>query len=183
MNGRKWLLPLIALAVLAVAGGIGGTRGSFYDAESAADNEFQAWAASAWALTSQADFAAGILDRVDTVSDQGNVILETTGAVYADNGTVASPVLDTAVPGEAWNALAWDASLEAGTSISFEVRASDTIFAAGDLLPGWLDAGGVSPVMSGLPSGRYLQWRAALSTSDNTVTPALQEVRVYHYES
>ncbi len=181
MSSVRWLLPVAALAFVAVAGCIGVTRGAFYDAESSLNNDFQAWTASVWLQTSPEDFTSGVLFQTDASSDPGNIILSNSG-VYSLNGTIASRVLDTSVPGEAWNALTWDVSLETGTSVSFEVRAADSIFAAGNALPGWLDAGGVSPVMSGLPTGRYMQWRATLSTSDNTVTPVLHEVRVYHYE-
>lgn len=96
-------------------------------------------------------------------------------------GTVASQVLDTAVPGVRWDALFWDETLEPGTDITFEVRASDSLFAKDAATPSWTLVGGTSPVNSGLPSGRYMQWRATLSTSDTSETPALHEVRVYHY--
>lgn len=181
MNSFRWLMPIAALAFVAAAGCIGVTRGAFYDAESSLNNDFQAWTAAVWLQTAPEDFESGVLVQTDASSDPGNVLLSNTG-VYSLNGTVASPVLDTSAPGEAWNALTWDASLETGTIVSFEVRAADSMFAAGDTLPAWFDAGDVSPVMSGLPPGRYMQWRATLSTSDNTLTPVLHEVRVYHYE-
>jgi hypothetical protein len=66
-------------------------------------------------------------------------------------------------------------------NIIFEVRSSDTAFNAGDATPFWNIVGGTSPVVSGLPSGRYLQWRAVLSTTDTANTPTLHEVRVYYY--
>jgi hypothetical protein len=83
--------------------------------------------------------------------------------------------------GTTWNGLFWDETLLANTDIVFEVRASDTLFAKDAASPGWTGVGGTSPVISGLPSGRYIQWRATLSTTDPAETPVLHEVRVYYY--
>ena len=105
------------------------------------------------------------------------------GSFYTSPGTIASQVLDTGVAGARWDALFWDETLPSGTDITFEVRASDTLFAKDtpDATLPWLSVGGDSPVTSGLPSGRYMQWRATLTTSDTSKTPILHEVRVYHY--
>jgi hypothetical protein len=99
---------------------------------------------------------------------------------YKNAGTIASPVFDTGNTGKRWDALQWDNAIIAGTNITFEVRASDTIFAMSDSTPLWTAAGWPSPVSSGLPSGRYFQWRATLSTSDPSKTPVLSEVRVWY---
>ena len=63
----------------------------------------------------------------------------------------------------------------------FEVRASDTPFLKDAATPLWTIVGGTSPISTGLPSGRYIQWRARLTTSDTANTPTLHEVRVYYY--
>jgi hypothetical protein len=97
------------------------------------------------------------------------------------SGTVASQVLDTTVTGSRWDGLVWDSTLPSGTGITFEVRASDTVFLKTDAAPSWTSVGGTSPVISGLPSGQYKQWRATLTTSDASNTPTLQEVRVFYY--
>ncbi len=102
-------------------------------------------------------------------------------SIYVSPGTLASQVLDTGVAGASWNVLFWDEILTSNTDITFEVRASDTLFAKGDASPSWTSVGGTSPVTSGLPSGRYMQWRATLTTSDTSETPTLNEVRVYYY--
>jgi hypothetical protein len=101
--------------------------------------------------------------------------------VYYTSGTIASQVLDTGISGAVWNMLFWDETLQSNTDITFVVRASDTPFGAGDAMPFWGVVGGTSPVMVGLPSGRYKQWRATLTTSDTANTPTLHEVRVYYY--
>jgi len=100
---------------------------------------------------------------------------------YASPGTIASQVLDAGVAGARWDALCWDETLHTNTDITFEVRASDTLFAKDAATPSWTSVGGASPVTSGLPSGRYKQWRATVTTSDTSKTPTLHEVRVYHY--
>jgi len=100
---------------------------------------------------------------------------------YADAGTIASQVLDTGIAGAKWDALFWNETLPANTDITFEVRASDTAFTKDAATPSWTFVGGTSPVTSGLPSGRYLQWRATLTTSDTSKTPTLHEVTVDYY--
>jgi hypothetical protein len=99
---------------------------------------------------------------------------------YVPSGTIASAVFDTGNAGKRWDSLQWDSAIIAGTNITFEVRASDTLFAMVDSTPPWIVAGWPSPVSLGLPSGRYLQWRSNLSTSDIANTPILNEVRVWY---
>jgi hypothetical protein len=101
--------------------------------------------------------------------------------MYVSSGTIASQVLDTGVSGARWNALFWDKTLQTSTNMTLEVRASDTIFLKDAATPSWTSVGITSPVISGLPAGRYKQWRAALTTSDTSKTPTLHEVRVYYY--
>jgi len=101
--------------------------------------------------------------------------------LYYTPGTIASQVLDTGVAGARWDALFWDETLPSNTDITFEVRASNTSFAKNATTPSWTFVGGTSPVTSGLPSGRYLQWRATLTTSDTSKTPTLHEVTIDYY--
>jgi len=100
---------------------------------------------------------------------------------YVSSATTASQVRDTGVAGARWDALFWDETLPANTDITFEVRASNTLFLKDAVTPAWTPVGGTSPISSGLPSGRYMQWRATLTTSNAAVTPLLREVRLYHY--
>ena len=100
---------------------------------------------------------------------------------YVASGTLASQVLDTGAAGTTWDGLFWDETLLSNTDIVFEVRASDAAFGAGDATPLWNNVGGTSPVVAGLPTGRYQQWRAVLATTDTANTPTLHEVRVYYY--
>jgi len=100
---------------------------------------------------------------------------------YVMSGTIASQVLDTGTAGATWFRLLWNETLDSGTDITFEVRASDTAFLKDAASPAWIPVGGTSPVNSGLPSGRYMQWRATLSTSDDARTPVLHDVTVEYY--
>jgi outer membrane protein assembly factor BamB len=99
-------------------------------------------------------------------------------SLYKSLGTLASPVYDTGNSAMRWDSLLWDSAALAETNITFEVRASDILFTKTDASPAWQQSGWPSPVNSGLPSGRYLQWRATLSTGNSSRTPILNEVRV-----
>ncbi len=115
-----------------------------------------------------------------TITAGGSLTYIAGSSGYKSGGTLASPVFDTGSSGKRWDSLQWDSAMSAGTNITIEVRASDTLFAMNNITPSWTAAGWPSPVSSGLPSGRYLQWRASLSTSDPSKTPALNEVRVWY---
>jgi hypothetical protein len=82
------------------------------------------------------------------------------------SGSIASQVLDTGEAGTEWSRLSWGEILESGSDITFEVRASDISFLKYATTPSWVAVGGTYPVTSGLPSGRYMQWRALLTTDD-----------------
>ena len=119
-------------------------------------------------------------NALGNVADGGSLAF--VGAnTYVNMATMASQVRDTGTVGAGWDGLFWDETLLPNTNITFEVRASDTLFAADNATLTWTSVGGTSPVISGLPSGRYIQWRATLTTSDITMTPVLLEVRVYHF--
>ena len=111
----------------------------------------------------------------------GGALAFVAASTYVDSATTASQVRDAGVAGARWDGLFWDETIQLNTDMTFEVRASDTLFAQGDAAPVWTLVGGTSPVTSGLPTGRYMQWRATLTTSDASVTPVLHEVRLYHY--
>ena len=103
-------------------------------------------------------------------------------AGYTSPGSITSQVLNTGTAGAIWDALIWDELLPrpSGTNITFEVRASDTSFAKDAVTPSWTSVGNTSPVTSGVPAGRYKQWRATLTTSNTANTPVLHEVRVWY---
>ncbi|HEY93891.1 MAG TPA: signal peptidase I [Dehalococcoidia bacterium] len=112
-----------------------------------------------------------------------NIIRELAGTKNSvpDNRHVTSIVYDTTIPGATLDYLSWNETLQANTDIIFEVRASDTPFAEDDAKPAWTPVGQTSPVTSGLPSGRYIQWKAIVTSSDTTETPPLDEVILEFY--
>jgi hypothetical protein len=170
------------LILLLLATNVSETRSTLFDLEASSENDFQAWKSTKWVQTSQADFEAGVADQVDTTSNPGDVQLATIEpSVFYSSGNLSSQVLDTTAAGAVCNAVFWNETLESDTDITFEVRASDTVFLKDAATPSWNYVGGTSPILSGLPSGRYMQWRAILSTSNSTLTPTLHEVRLYHY--
>lgn len=105
---------------------------------------------------------------------------------YTSPGTIASIVFDTTTPGSRWDVLAWNATIPSGTNITFEVRASDTLFAKDAATPSWtpvtgtLVGGTYYVYYPSLPTGRYLQWRATLTSTVCANTPILFDVTVYY---
>jgi hypothetical protein len=126
------------------------------------------------------DFDPGIT-QADFSQSTGQLALTAVLRYYNNSGGLASQVLDTHVSGAKWSALAWDKTLQSGTSITLMARASDISFAKDAAFPSWVSIGGTTPVTSGLPSGRYKQWLATLTTTDTARTPVLHEVRLYYY--
>jgi hypothetical protein len=99
----------------------------------------------------------------------------------SSSGTLASQVFDAGINDGSWSQLTWHDTLPPNTNITFEVRASNASFAKTDTAPSWTSVGGNAPVKcNNLPDGRYMQWRATLSSSDTTETPTLHEVTVYY---
>jgi hypothetical protein len=102
-------------------------------------------------------------------------------ALYYPSGIIASEVLDTTVNQSEWVQVLWNVTIESGTGISFEVRASDTPFLATDETPSWTSVGSTSPVTEDLPAGRYKQWQwRAILTPNGTslLSPTLHDVSV-----
>ena len=110
-----------------------------------------------------------------------------TYSTYYSSGSIASMVFDTEVENAQWDSICWEATLPSSATIVFEVRASNTFFTRDSATPGWtsVEAEQISNNLyrasADLPSGRYKQWRATLSTSDTSTTPLLHEVKVYYY--
>jgi len=86
--------------------------------------------------------------------------------------TIASDVCNTGHAGAGWDLLGWSNSSVSGTSITFEVRASNTSFLKGDSTPAWQPYSVIPTI-----NGTYHQWRATLNTFNGSVTPLLNEVR------
>jgi len=101
---------------------------------------------------------------------------------YSPSGTLTSATFDTGVVGTRYVQAFWDRTLPSSTTVTIEVRASDSL-AGGVPASSWQALGsGNHGDMSGL-TGRYVQWRVALTTADASVTPQLEEVRLYYYHA
>ncbi|MEO8289285.1 MAG: N,N-dimethylformamidase beta subunit family domain-containing protein, partial [Chloroflexota bacterium] len=93
---------------------------------------------------------------------------------YATTGSFISRVFDAGSPAT-WEDITWLAQLPAGTSLTMSVRTGDTAVPDNS----WTDftvvptSGGTIGAIS-----RYIQYRAELSTSDLSNTPALQQVTI-----
>jgi hypothetical protein len=90
------------------------------------------------------------------------------------------------------DALAWDRTLPADTTISYSMRSSATSFNLTDASPAWgsaltpdySDAGtsaGTSAVLSCLGSNRYIQFKINFTTDFIDKSPMLSERRIYYY--
>jgi len=99
---------------------------------------------------------------------------------YVTQGTITSTVFDTEHYGSHFDAVFWEADVPDETSITFAVRASDELYNTSSASPAWTDIGSISGVSMGMPTGRYMQWTATLTTSDTSTTPVLGEVRVHY---
>lgn len=96
---------------------------------------------------------------------------------YVAGGTYTSPVLDAGGSAR-WSRLGWAGSAPAGTSITILARSGNTPSPDASW-SGFVTISGNPGGLGALPAGRYLQWRAALSTSDAGRTPALDRVSVF----
>jgi|GEM_PF-4416007 len=98
------------------------------------------------------------------------------GGAYADTGSYTSPVYD-ARRAVTWQSLYWQAVQPTGTGIALELRAGST--ATPDATwSDWIVLSATPADISNLPVSRYLQWRATLTSTDATLTPRLEEIRV-----
>jgi hypothetical protein len=147
-----------------------------FDTDTSLDNKLTAWTSWLWKQTNRSQFDAGLFANIDSATSPGDIKL----AVFNAPGTITSQVFDSEKSGTRWDAVIWDSTLPTDTGITFEVRASDTPFSKDSVSPSWSSSFGASPIQTGIPAGRYMQWRATLTTNDNTVTPTLEEVRVYY---
>lgn len=93
---------------------------------------------------------------------------------YRPEGRFTSRVLDAGAP-SAWGPLTWDAGVPDRTSLAVEVRAGD-VASPDDRWPPWRLVARSGDAVGA--TSRYLQYRATLTTSDPSWTPALRQVRV-----
>lgn len=127
-----------------------------------------------WKQTSMEDYARGTATGTDVTSYPGDIMLQP-----SETGSFTSAVFDTGKAGTIFDHAFWDRILPAGTSIIVEVRANDTL-SGGVPNDAWEDLGdGTHASLEGL-TGRYVQWRAVLTSEVLGETPVLEEVRLYY---
>ena len=169
------------LAILVLIYGTGSIECQYSDARKAAGNTFTAFSSTGWTQTSQADFQSDSTYQV-VITSAGRVTLamESSSRYYA-TGWIRTQVFDTGKKGTGIDLVAWSETLQSGTDITLYIRASDYPFAAGNTTLAWTSRS-TSPISAGLPSGRYIQWRADLSANSNRKnTPALEDVTVWYH--
>jgi len=105
---------------------------------------------------------------------------ETISYPYNYSGYIVSDVYDTLTNDTSWLKIDWNATIPSGSSIIFEVRASNEPFSVDNTTVPWIRIGSNPPVASNLPSGRYIQWKAILSTSNPGRSPVLHDVTVIY---
>jgi len=93
---------------------------------------------------------------------------------YQGSGSYLSRMIDSG-GAAAWDTIAWTAELPNGTSLNLSVRTGNTPAPDGS----WSAFMPVSGPVAGLSlNGRYLQYRADLTTSNVNVTPSLRDVTI-----
>jgi hypothetical protein len=94
---------------------------------------------------------------------------------YAATGTFLSRVFDGGGAGTDWLTLARTASAPGTSSLGVETRSGNTSTPDGSW-SAWQAVGAGDAIAS--PNARYLQYRAVMASSDDTVTPTLARVAI-----
>lgn len=90
---------------------------------------------------------------------------------YLSPGSFESRVYDAGVPKD-WGAISWVADVPAGTSLAISVRTGSQLPLTGPYAPVTSSGDQVGTI------GRYIQYKADLTTSDGSLSPVLREVAV-----
>ncbi|HET7897932.1 MAG TPA: fibronectin type III domain-containing protein, partial [Flavisolibacter sp.] len=92
---------------------------------------------------------------------------------YASAGSFTSRIFDYGSATD-WGLISWTATQPAGTGITVSVRTGNTATPDGS----WSAFAAVGNGGSVNANARYVQYRADLSTTDQTVTPVLQDISI-----
>ena len=116
-------------------------------------------------------------------SERGEYVIRLVLDGYREYGRIVSPVIDAAGEGEVKRRhtvrglrLDWDVDLPTGTCVQCDVRTGPDPVVNEAGWSEWQSCERGSPVTR--ISGRYLQWRMRLQTSDPSRTPVLKALRV-----
>lgn len=95
---------------------------------------------------------------------------------YFETGTIESSIIDSGTAGESWDSFWWSEDLPTDTDITLATRTGETATPDGS----WSAWSGEYTNYIGednsSPNGRYLQYRATLSTNDLDTTPIFEDV-------
>lgn len=167
ISSDTWSTRANAPGLVSQGGALAANGNSIYGFRGNTTNSM--WTYSVSANTWASATAPGVVDWGGSMAKVGP----------ATSGTVASIVFNGGTSAWHWNELNWSETLPVGSNITFEVRASNTAFLAGAATPSWTSLGTAnSPVMSGLPAGLYMQWRATLIAATPWASPTLLGVEV-----
>lgn len=134
-----------------------------------------------WTDNLYSDFITGTTTNT-SVLGIGSITL--TGPSYNTNGIYTSKSLDTGFTAN-YTIIAWTSITPAGTTLSFQVRAADSIAALNAAAFSGPDGStddyytiSGATLNETVNENQYIQYRAYLSTTDNAKTPELQEVTI-----
>ncbi|MFA5314192.1 MAG: ice-binding family protein [Methanomassiliicoccales archaeon] len=98
------------------------------------------------------------------------------------SGWLNSSVFDTGVPDAKFDSMFWDGVLPSGTNMVLFFRASNIapVDGTSGLTGAWIDLGDAFYASLAGITGRYVQWRVVMDTTDLSLSPVLSEVRIYY---
>jgi len=114
-----------------------------------------------------------LVSSFEDVYEQGFQLAAYTLSDFVDAGTLRSSILDGGAEPD-WGTITWDADVPVATTLDVEVRASDDV---GDLGP-YVAVPASGTELGSLidPTARYVQYRVAMSSSDDGASPILHEI-------
>lgn len=132
------------------------------------------WCSGAWSCCS-GDFNSDGNTDIATTAEWTDLVRWVDLTRYPDDGVLTSSILYLGCD-PAWDAISWTADQPAGTSISFQLRASDDPESMG----GWSDTIDVPSSLAGVlnDGDSYLQYRVILETDQCRTTPILEDIAV-----
>ena len=132
-----------------------------------------------------------VFDVLDSSFASGTVGLESFGVsvatidwinvtAYSSSGTLLSSPFDSTVDFADWNSISWNASAQAGTTLTFRTRTAGT--QSGLASASWSNSYVASGSAITSPSNRWIQYQATFTTNNAAITPVLYNVTItYSY--
>jgi len=136
-----------------------------------------AYAVTGVALTPGANLLSN--QSLDRYGNRASATVGITRTTYFLTGTFTSRVHDASQT-VAWGTISWQATIPSGASLAFQTRAGGTLDPDDGSWSAWsapyLTSG--QAITGSLLSSRYIQYRAAFTTTDPSLTPVLDEVNI-----